>query len=149
MAKRIASDQEILSQIPAARRRARAERQAEPVAVAARYDRQRRRIEVELSNGCQFSFPAALGQGLQGAADKDLAQVEIAPGGIGLHWECLDADLLVSSLVQGIFGTRRWMQALGRAGGQVRSVAKARAARANGRKGGRPRKLRPASKVPV
>ena len=149
MTKRTLSDQEILAQIPAARKRARAERQAEPVAVTARFDRQRRCIEVELSNGCQFSFPAALGQGLQGAADKDLAQVEIAPGGTGLHWECLDADLLISSLLQGIFGTRHWMQALGRAGGRVRSKAKAKAARANGRKGGRPRKPRPASKVPV
>ena len=149
MAKRTLSDQEILAQIPTARRRARVECQAEPVAVAARFDRLRRRIEVELSNGCQFSFPAVLGQGLQGAPDKDLAQVEVSPGGIGLHWERLDADLLISSLLQGIFGTRRWMQELGRAGGQVRSVAKASAARANGRKGGRPRKPCPASKVPA
>lgn len=149
MTKKALSDQDVLAQIPAARKRAKVERQTEPVAVAARFDRQSRRIEVELSNGCQFSFPAALGQGLRGASDKDLAQVEVAPGGIGLHWERLDADLLVSSFLQGIFGTRRWMQEIGRAGGQVRSAAKSRAARENGRKGGRPRKARSDLGVPA
>lgn len=149
MAKKQLSDAEILAQIPAARKQAKIERAAAPVAVAAHFDRQAHRIEVELSNGCMFSFPAALGQGLQGASEKDLAQVEVAPGGIGLHWENLDADLLVSSLLQGIFGTRRWMQEIGRVGGQVRSAAKSRAARENGKRGGRPRKPRSDLGVPV
>ena len=91
-----------------------------------------------LSNGCWFGFPAELGQGLEGASDEALARVEISPGGIGLHWESLDADLLVSALLHGIFGTRRWMQEVGRRGGQAKSAAKTRAARENGRKGGRP-----------
>jgi hypothetical protein len=90
---------------------------------------------VDLSNGCSFGFPAELGQGVQGASDEQLAQVEIAPGGIRLHWASLDADLLVASLLQGIFGTRRWLQETGRRGGQVRSAAKGRTARENGRKG--------------
>ena len=149
MAKNRLSDEEILAQIPAARRLARLERATAPVAVAAHFDRQTRRIEVELSNGCQFSFPAALGQGLRGASDQDLAQVEVSPGGIGLHWERLDADLLVSSLLQGIFGTQHWMREIGRVGGQVRSAAKSSAARANGKKGGRPRKPRSDLGVPV
>ena len=149
MAKKQLSDAEILAQIPAARKRAKIERATAPVAIAAHFNRRTRRIEIELSNGCMFSFPAALGQGLRGASDKDLAQVEVAPGGIGLHWEHLDADLLVSSLLQGIFGTRRWMQEIGRAGGQVRSAAKSRAARENGKRGGRPRKTPAASGVPV
>ena len=149
MVRKPLSDEEILTQIPAARRRAKVERRTEPVAVAVWFDHQTRRIEVELSNGCQFSFPAALGQGLHGASDKDLAQVEVAPGGLGLHWERLDADLLVSSLLQGIFGTRGWMREIGRAGGKARSAAKSRAARENGRKGGRPRKLSLATRVPA
>jgi hypothetical protein len=138
MAIRRATEARILEQIPDARRRARAERETKSRAVTARFDPATRRIEVGLSNGCWFGFPADLGQGLQGASDEQLAQVEVAPGGIGLHWECLDADLLVSALLHGIFGTRRWMQEVGRRGGQARSPAKIRAARENGRKGGRP-----------
>jgi len=47
----------------------------------------------------------------------------------------------VPGLLQGTFGTRRWMAGeLGAAGGKARSTAKVAAARENGRKGGRPRK---------
>jgi hypothetical protein len=59
--------------------------------------------------------------------------------GFGLHWETLDVDFSVAGLVNGIFGTAKWMAA--RAGRAI-SPAKAAAARANGAKGGRPRKAR-------
>mgnify|MGYP002146897045 CR=1 FL=1 len=72
------------------------------------------------------------------AADA-LADIEISPAGLGLHWPQLDADVYLPALLQGVFGSRTWMAAqLGSAGGQARSPAKAAAARANGRKGGRP-----------
>ena len=54
-----------------------------------------------------------------------------------LHWEKLDVDFSVPGLVAGIFGTARWMAARA---GRASSPAKAAAARANGAKGGRPRK---------
>src|SRR5690606_26185555 len=114
--------------------------QARERARSARYDAATGRIEVELTNGCLFAFPAELGQGLRGASAAQLAEVEVTPSGTGLHWESLDADLLVSSLLRGVFGSRRWMSELGRLGGQAISPAKAAAARRNGRKGGRPRK---------
>lgn len=57
--------------------------------------------------------------------------------GYGLHWESLDVDFTVPGLLAGMFGTQSWMA---RQGGQARSDAKAAAARANGRKGGRPKK---------
>ena len=42
----------------------------------------------------------------------------------------------------GVFGTRAWMMSeLARRAGQTKSKAKAAAARANGRKGGRPRRV--------
>ena len=46
----------------------------------------------------------------------------------------------VPGLVAGLFGTRRWMAEIGRRGGKRRTKAKALAARANGAKGGRPRR---------
>jgi hypothetical protein len=110
-------------------------------AVSARYDRKASRIAVELSTGVQVAFPPRLAEGLADAAPEDLADIEISPTGLGLHWPKLDADVYVPALLQGVFGSRRWMAAqLGAAGGRTRSTAKAAASRENGRKGGRRRK---------
>ncbi len=109
----------------------------EPRAAAARYDRVSGRVIVDLENGCVFAFPPRLAQGLDAATDDQLAAVEILGGGYGLHWEELDVDLSLPGLMAGIFGTKIWMA---RRAGQSTSPAKAAAARANGAKGGRPRK---------
>jgi hypothetical protein len=139
MAKRILTEKEILAQLPRARRAAQFARRTEPRAVGARYNRSSKRVEVELANGCTFAFPANLVEGLRGASASDLARLEIELDGAGLHWERLDTDLLVGELVRGVFGSKRWMSEVGRTLGSVRSEAKAKAARINGRKGGRPR----------
>jgi len=110
-------------------------------AVAARYDRKASRIVVRLSTGLELAFPPALAEGLADAAPADLADIEISPAGLGLHWPKLDADLYIPALLQGVFGSRRWMAAqLGAAGGRARTNAKAESSRSNGRKGGRPRR---------
>jgi uncharacterized protein DUF2442 len=113
----------------------------EPRARAARYDRKTGRIQVELTNGCSFTFPARKAQGLGRASDQELAQIEILGLGLGLHWERLDVDLSVPGLLAGLFGTKAYMdrQRAARAGAAT-SAAKAAAARRNGAKGGRPRK---------
>ncbi|GBF78857.1 hypothetical protein AsFPU1_0247 [Aphanothece sacrum FPU1] len=54
-------------------------------------------------------FPLNLIQGLAGASDKDIAEVEITPSCEGLHWETLDVDLSIPSLLIGIFGTKLWI----------------------------------------
>ncbi|MER8672015.1 DUF2442 domain-containing protein [Mesorhizobium sp. M1156] len=33
----------------------------------------------------------------------------ISPTGLGLHWPQLDADVDVPALLQGVFGSKRWM----------------------------------------
>jgi hypothetical protein len=107
----------------------------------ARYDRTTGRVTIDLTNGCAYSFPARLVQDLSGATDDQLADVEVDGLGFNLHWPALDADLYVPALVSGLFGTRDWMtRELARHAGQATSPAKAAAARANGAKGGRPRK---------
>lgn len=66
---------------------------------------------------------------------------EVDGVGLNLHWPALDVDLSVPALVAGIFGTRQWMaRELARIAGSAHSPAKAAAARANGARGGRPRK---------
>jgi hypothetical protein len=125
-----------------AERRLQSRLQRQPHATSARYDRRAARVVVALSNGLELGVPPDLVQGLAGASAADLSEIEISPTGLGLHWPRLDADLYLPSLLQGVFGTRRWMaQAMGRAGGRSSSSAKQAAARANGKLGGRPRKV--------
>ena len=127
-------------EIDRARDRGRRSAAVEPRAASARYDRRTGRIVVGLTNGCSFVFPARSLQGLEHASDAELAKVEVLGAGHGLHWEALDADFTVPGLLMGVFGTRTWIAEMARRAGQTTSPAKAAAARANGRKGGRPRR---------
>jgi hypothetical protein len=125
------------AQIDAAAERGRIARRTEPRAASARYDRRLGRVIVELTNGCTFTFPPRLAQGLESATADQLAAVEVLGVGYGLHWEALDVDLSIPGLLAGLFGTKAYMA---RQAGRATSPAKAVAARANGAKGGRPRK---------
>lgn len=125
------------AQIDAALERGKLALETEPRAATARYDRQLDRVIVDLTNGCTFAFPPRIAQGLETATADQLAEVEILGLGYGLHWEGLDVDLSLPGLMAGILGTKVYMA---RRAGQATSQAKAAAARANGAKGGRPRK---------
>jgi hypothetical protein len=124
-------------ELSAARAAAQLRRATEPHATSARYDRKSGRIVVELDSGATFTFPPQLVEGLTGATADELADIELLGEGYGLHWERLDVDYTVPGLLNGVFGTDRWMAARA---GRTTSPAKAAAARANGAKGGRPRK---------
>ena len=123
--------------IETAEARGRESLKAEPRAATVRYDARLDRVVVELTNGCTFAFPPRLAQGLETATADQLSEVEVLGLGYGLHWEGLDVDLSLPGLMAGLFGTRRFMAARA---GRATSPAKAAAARANGAKGGRPRK---------
>lgn len=77
-------------------------------AVGARYDRSRGRVVVRLNTGVEVHVPTRLAQGLAGAPAEALADIRITPGGIGLHWAQLDADLHVPSLLKGHLGSEAW-----------------------------------------
>jgi hypothetical protein len=80
---------------------------------------------VTLSNGLELAFPPHLAEGLAAAKPADLAVIEVTPAGLGLHWSKLDADLYLPALLQGVFGSPRWMAGLlGRNGGLARTEAK-------------------------
>ncbi|MDX2143220.1 MAG: DUF2442 domain-containing protein [Rhodospirillaceae bacterium] len=112
-----------------------------PRAMDARYDRRLDRILIRLSSGIDIGFSPQDCQGLEGARPVDLQSIEISPSGFGLHFPRLDADIYLPALLEGAFGSKRWAAArLGALGGSARSGSKARAARANGKLGGRPRK---------
>ena len=132
---------EITDEQMAAASAAMEDKRARGHAVAARYDAPSGRLVVSLHNGVELAVPTRLVEGLADADPADLAEIEITPAGLGLHWPRLDADVYVPGLMDGALGSRRWMaRQLGAQGGRASTPAKAAAARANGAKGGRPRK---------
>ncbi len=130
-----------IDQFASANRRAARKLATTPIAIGARYDPGSNRVVMALSSGIEVSFPPQMAQGLEHAQATDLLDIEISPSGLGIHFPRVDADLYLPALLEGIFGSRQWMAArIGKLGGQARSIAKSRAARENGKRGGRPRK---------
>jgi len=118
-------------------------RKSTPRAVSARYDRKHRRIVIHLSSSLDISFPPRIAQGLEHATPAALRDIEISPSGLGIHFPKLDADLYLPALLEGFFGSKKWMAArLGQLGGRSKSRPKRAASRRNGALGGRPRKPR-------
>lgn len=127
--------------LEAANRRADAKKAAFPAAISVRYDRRVARVVITLASGLELAFSPKHVQGLENAHPADLAEAEITPSGLGIHFPRLDADLYIPALLEGFLGSRRWMAAeIGKIGGAASTEAKAAAARRNGKLGGRPRK---------
>jgi hypothetical protein len=129
------TDQEIAE----ARARGARMRAAGLAATSVRFDAEKRRLVMELSNGNLFGVPVSALPSIAGATDADLASVELL-GETIVHIESLDADYSVAGLIQNAFGPTLAARALGSSGGRSVSAEKAAAARANGAKGGRPRR---------
>ncbi len=112
--------------------------------VEAHYDPDGDLIDLKFGGGGSMAIPRTAVPGLQRASASKLASVVVSPSGDALSWPSLDVDVYVPGLVERAFGSRLFAAATGRRGGRTRSKAKAAAAKANGAKGGRPRK-RPAA----
>ena len=120
-------------------------RRRHPVATSARYDRRIGRVVIALSSGLELAFAPHLAQGLETAEPDDLLGAEISPSGLGVHFPKLDADLYLPALLEGLLGAEGWgASRMGEKGGRAKSAAKLASSRANGAKGGRPRKTTPA-----
>ncbi|SFI50906.1 Protein of unknown function [Collimonas sp. OK307] len=129
--------------LEAAHQRAAATRNAFPAVVAVHYDRRVARIVISLASGLELAFSPKHAQGLEHARPADLADIEITPSGLGLHFPQLDADLYLPALLEGFLGSKRWMASeIGKMGGKMSTEAKAKAARENGKLGGRPKKAK-------
>jgi Protein of unknown function (DUF2442) len=143
MARAKLTDAEIAAQLRRARQR---KAPYEVQATRARYLPRVRAIEVTLPSGAAVTVPVSLLPALTNVGEDVLAEVHVSPGGWGVCWDEVDVQYEVG----GILAVAGWphpaaaMRELGRIGGRTKSPARARASRANGAKGGRPRKRQPA-----
>jgi len=112
-----------------------------PVARTVEHLVERNLLLIGLSNRRRLVLPVEDVQGLGSARPEQLHVYELLGGGTGISFPELDVDLYVPALIEGVYGNRRWMAQLGRKGGAAKTEAKRRAARANGSKGGRPKKV--------
>lgn len=108
----------------------------EPRALVVTFDPDRWLVLVQLRCGCLFGFPPERVPGLENATREHLSAVRISPSGDGLHWDAAGIDASLTGIVAEALNLREWAP---RIMGQITSQAKAKAARKNGLKGGRPR----------
>lgn len=99
-------------------------------------------LSLELRNGAVVTIPVESIHELASQPAKELAKVRVDRFGEGLLWASIDVAISAPGLLEDFFGYATHAK-IGRAGGRVRTPAKASAARKNGRKGGRP--TRPAA----
>jgi hypothetical protein len=112
----------------------------EPLAKQVQYVPRFKLLIVELTNGRRLALPIEDLQGLENAPAKQLQNIEILGLGTGINFPDIDVGFYVPSLIEGVYGNRRWMSELGKRGGSAKTEAKRAASRQNGAKGGRPRK---------
>ena len=128
-------------EIKAANRRGTEKKAAFLTAVSVRYDRRVSRVVITLATGLELAFSPKHAQGLEHAHPADLADAEISPSGLGIHFPRLDADIYIPALLEGFLGSKRWIAAqIGKIGGATKSEAKTDAACENGKLGSRPKK---------
>jgi hypothetical protein len=110
-----------------------------PTAVLrARYDVDSGNLVLDLHNGAHVALPvSAIGE-LRGHPASELVEVEVSPARDGLLWRSIDVGISAPGLLTDFFGSAVHAR-LGSVGGRRVTAVKARAARNNGAKGGRPR----------
>jgi hypothetical protein len=113
----------------------------EPLARTVEYIQKLNLLIVGLTNDRRLVIPVEDIQGLERATHRQLQNYELHGRGSNISFPDLDVDLYVPALIEGVYGNRRWMGQLGSKGGKAKTEAKRRAARKNGKKGGRPRKV--------
>jgi hypothetical protein len=102
------TDAEIDAAIEEARRLEKYDRRV----VHASYSEGTDSILLLLEKGVTLSIPRRLLQGLSDASSGDLNQIELLGRGTGLYWPALDVAHLVSGLLEGVYGSAKWMEHL-------------------------------------
>lgn len=136
----------------------------EPRAVAVRYDPAAGLVMLTLKSGAIVGVPPSALSIPDGATPEQLQAGEIDSNGEHVYWHEIDGgDSVPGAIMHHLFGHDFWriwsegwenrydeakariLAEMRAKGGRSKSPAKATASRENGKKGGRPRKLPPAS----
>lgn len=115
--------------------------------VAASFDRKRDAIKATLSNGAEISVPRKSIAGLSAVNPADLSDLGPQTPGLSVWSERADCGVRLETLLEAVAGSSL-VSIMARIVGATPSAAKVAAARANGRKGGRPRKTAARSASP-
>jgi len=99
-------------------------------------------LRLTLPTGATLSFPARLLRPLAELSDEQIAKVRVDSGGRDLFWPDGGAGIVVEALLEAVTGLQSHRMNAAK-GGRAKSEAKTAAVRANGKKGGRPRKAAP------
>jgi hypothetical protein len=113
---------------------------AHQYAKSARYDRSAKAVRFVLRSGAEVSIPIATVSYFRDVSPAQLAKIELYPTGEAISIPELDIDVSVPGLLRDALG----FELQQRRAGRVKSAARAKASRANGKKGGRPRKAQDA-----
>ena len=81
-------------------------------AISVAYDSNNRKLHIVSTLDAELILSVDKLQGLVGASDDDLSEIELSPFGTNLHWPKLDADFGVHNLFCGVYGSKAWMQKL-------------------------------------
>jgi Protein of unknown function (DUF2442) len=100
------------------------------------FDTYRRAFDSTMRSGIIVNIPASCIAEFRTATPAQLAKAKLYPSGSAIEQRDLDVDISVPGLLRDIFG----FEVQQRRAAQVKTEARAAAARANGAKGGRPRK---------
>lgn len=136
----------------------------EPRAASVRYDEASGLVMITLTTGAVVGLPPAALSIPDGATPEQMAGWTIANGGEHVYWHDIDGGNSVpGAILMTLFGRDLWrmwshdwdaryqeakariLAEMRAKGGRARTPAKVAAAKANGKKGGRPRKLPPAA----
>jgi hypothetical protein len=123
--------------IARARAQGRAFQRDPSYATGVEYDEASDTIAIYFRCGGTISVPRRSYPGLE--KRKPIGPITVL-GGDGLDVEAMDLQVYIPGLIEHVFGPRLITHAAAVYAGRQKSEAKARAARLNGRKGGRPRK---------